>query len=594
MKILLLDDNPVNRTILNHQLSKIGHQVEEAENGQQGFLLATSRPYDLFICDIMMPQWDGFQFIEAMNVVSPGLPVVVISGHMDRGNLQQKLRAYPNVAAILSKPVKVEDISRVLDLTSNRAVENIRKMARIVCTIGPASASQDVIEKMILAGMDVARLNFSHGVYEEHEKALNYIRAAEEKWQRPVAVLMDLCGPKIRTGEMRDGKIELLPGRKIIIQADSVSGTAERFSTIAPEVLADLRQDDPVLLDDGLLELQVERPGNDEVVCRVVRGGTLGSHKGINLPATPLSLPSLTAKDRENLEWGLNHSIDFAALSFVRAAADISELKELVKKSGKRDIKIVAKIEKPEAVSDMEGIIRSADAVMIARGDLGVEMPAARVPWIQRKIISLCWTHNTPVITATQMLESMTTHSRPTRAEVSDVSLAIAEGTDAVMLSGETAVGGDPVNVVRTMAAIISESERHHAMEHEHDRILTSRHDDSPALTAAASLSDTAATLVIDFDKGLYQHVSKWNRKTATLLVTHSLHTARHSCLYKNIIPIITKEKLSRDQTVFWAIDKAKSLGYLKPGDTLAVLEGSRHTQGGIPQLGALQIVSVE
>jgi pyruvate kinase len=192
------------------------------------------------------------------------------------------------------------------------------------------------------------------------------------------------------------------------------------------------------------------------------------------------------------------------------------------------------------------------------------------------------------------MLESMTANSRPTRAEVSDVSLAVTEGTDAVMLSGETAVGADPVNVVRTMAAIISESERHHAAGDERGQLLKSGYDDGSGLTAAASLSNAAATLVIDCDKGLYQHVSKWNRKTSTLMVTHSIHTARHSCLYKNIIPIITKEKLSRDQTVFWAINKAKALGYLKAGDTLAVLEGSRHTQGGIPQIGALQLVIID
>jgi len=594
MKILLLDDNPVIRTMLRRQLSMLGHTVEEADNGQQGFLMATTKPYDLFICDIIMPQWDGFQFIEAMTVACPNLPVLVVSGSLDQDNLRDKLKKYPNVAAIIPKPVQIDKLTAAINLTAGQSVANIGKMSRIVCTIGPSSSSLETIEKMMLAGMDVARLNFSHGNFTEHEKSLNFIRTAEEKWHRPVAVLMDLCGPKIRTSEMQDGKIQLSPGSQVIIQADSIIGTAERFSTIAPEVLADLRQSDQILLDDGLLELKVEQTGSDEVICRVIRGGPLGSHKGINLPSTPLSLPSLTTKDRDNLEWGLNHSIDFVALSFVRSSADIVELRQIIDKSGKRDLKIVAKIEKPEAVTDMEGIIKSSDAVMIARGDLGVEMPAARVPWIQRKIINLCWDHNTPVITATQMLESMTTNSRPTRAEVTDVSLAVSEGTDAVMLSGETAAGIDPVNVVRTMAEIISESERHKSIEYDHCQLLNSEHDDNPALTAAASLGSAAATLVIDFGKGLYQHVSKWNRRTPTLLATNSIHEARHSCLYKNIIPIIIKEKLSRDQTVFRAINEAKSLGYLKTGDTLAVLESSRLTQGGIPQLGALQIVKVE
>jgi len=593
MKILILEDNPTNRTIICRQLEKLGHQVEAVENGRQGFLLATTKHYDLFICDIMMPQWDGFQFIEAMTVASPDLPVVVVSASMNLEDLRERLQPYNNVSAILTKPVKIDELSQVIEKTRGHAAANIRKMARIVCTIGPASSDHETIEKMMLAGMDVARLNFSHGSYEGHEEALKAIRAAEEKWQRPVAVLMDLCGPKIRTGEMEDNHVELQAGSQVVIQAAPISGTSARFSTIAPEILADLRAGDPILLDDGLLELLVEEAGSEEVVCRVVRGGTLGSHKGMNLPATPLSLPCLTAKDRRDLEWGLEHSIDFAALSFVRSAADIIELKDIIAAAGKRDIKVIAKIEKPEAVSDMEAIIKHSDAVMIARGDLGVEMPAARVPWIQRKIIERSWERNTPVITATQMLESMTVNSRPTRAEVTDVSLAVSEGADAVMLSGETAAGHDPVNVVRTMAAIISESERHTSIETiKHRQEITEK--STPALTAAASLSDTAATLVIDFGKGLYRQVSKWNRNTPTLLATNSIHAARHSCLYKNIIPIITKEKLSRDQTVFWAIREAKALGYIKEGDTLAVLEGSRHTQGGIPQVGALQIVRVD
>jgi pyruvate kinase len=232
---------------------------------------------------------------------------------------------------------------------------------------------------------------------------------------------------------------------------------------------------------------------------------------------------------------------------------------------------------------------------MIARGDLGVEIPASRVPWIQQSIIQKCWQKNKPVITATQMLDTMTTNSRPTRAEVTDVSVAVREGTDAVMLSGETAAGNDPVNVVRTMASIICETERHsQLLDHDHCELLSSQTDINPALVAAASLGKSSATLVIDFGRNLYRYMSKWNRKTPTLLATDSIHAARHSCLYKNVLPIITKEKLSRDQIVFWAIAEAKARGVLVAGDTLAIVEGERQTQGGITQIGAFQLVKAE
>ena len=593
MRVLLLEDNPVSQTMISSQLKTLGHQVDTVANGQQGFLRATSHQYDIFLCDILMPHWDGFKFIEAMTVVCPTMPIVVISSSLDTHDLVNKLSPYPNIRAILPKPINMEKLCVILKDTSSQSHENLGKMARIVCTIGPSSNNQEVINKMIMAGMDVARLNFSHGTYESHEEVLKMIRHAESEWLRPVAVLMDLCGPKIRTGNMQDGMVTLVTGESVIIQAADIEGSSQRFSTIAPEILADLREGDPILLDDGLLELKVEKSGVSEVHCRVVVGGQLKSHKGINLPGTPLSLPCLTAKDKADLDWGMDHSVDFVALSFVRSADDIFELKDLIQKSGKRKIHVVAKIEKPEAVENIDSIIDATDVIMIARGDLGVELPASRVPWIQKQIIRKCWEKNKPVITATQMLETMTQNARPTRAEVTDVSLAVQEGTDAVMLSGETAAGVNPVNVVRTMASIICESERHLDQNQDHSQLLVDKTDINPALSAAASLGIATVTLVIDFGNNLYQHMSKWNRRTPTLLATNSIHSARHACLYKNVIPIITKEQLSRDQLVFWAINEAKQRGYIVPGDVLGVVEGARQTQGGIDQLGALQLIRV-
>nr|MBF0221198.1 pyruvate kinase [Desulfobulbaceae bacterium] len=594
MRVLLLEDDQLVRDHIREQILSFGHEVDTVANGQQGFRRATSNSYDIFISDIFMPHWDGFKFIEAMAVVCPNVPFIVITSNLEEvQGLKEKLGNYNTILAVMTKPIDPHDLIDILGSISRQSSESVRKMARIVCTIGPASSSESTIRKMILAGMDVARLNFSHGSYESHEAVLNAIRRAEDEWFRPVAVIMDLCGPKIRTGQMKNGAIQLAAGGIIEIQKEPIEGTPERISTISPEILSDLRPGDPILLDDGLLELKVDSVTDELVSCHVIVGGTLKSSKGINLPATPLSLPSLTEKDKQDLEWGLSHSIDYVALSFVRSAQDIIDLKDIIRQSGKRDIHVVAKIEKPEAVQDIDAIIDASDVIMIARGDLGVEIPASHVPWIQQSIINKCWAKNTPVITATQMLDTMTTNSRPTRAEVTDVSVAIREGTDAVMLSGETAAGINPVNVVRTMASIICETERHSSFDHDRFETLSLITEINPALVAAASLGNSAATLIIDFGRNFYRHMSKWNRKTPTLLATDSLHAARHSCLFKNIIPIITKEKLSRDQIVFWAIQEAKDRGILVANDTLAVIEADRQTQGGIPQIGAFQLVKV-
>jgi pyruvate kinase len=562
-------------------------------NGHQGFVLATSSTYDIVISDIGMPHWDGFKFIEAMQVVCPQLPIVIISSACEEDDVCRRLIRYDNVIDFLPKPF---DFGRLFDILSRVRVQthdSMNKMARIVCTIGPSCSTAEILGKMLLAGMDVARLNFSHGSYEQHEQNLRAIRQAEENWGRPVAVLQDLCGPKIRTGQMQEGGVLLSAGKRLIIQAESCVGTPDRFSTILPEIIPDLKIGDPVLLDDGLLELRVIREGNAEVACEVITGGILKSNKGMNLPASNLSLPSITGKDWRDLDWALSHSVDYVALSFVRSAADILSIKEHIRKSGKRDLRVVAKIEKPEAVNHIREIIEVTDAVMIARGDMGVELPAARVPRIQQEIIRLCWEHNTPVITATQMLDSMTTNSRPTRAEVTDVSMAIKEGTDAVMLSQETATGVDPVNVVRTMASIICEEERYSSLTVEQYQQLINDSSANPALTAVASLNTTVATLLLDPQGNLFPQLSKWNRKVPSLLVTRSLHVARHASLYKNIMPLIIRDILDTEGMIKKAMELALEWGYLKEGDIIAVVEGERRTEGGLAQIGAMQMIRV-
>lgn len=594
MRILVLEDSKPSQHLLRSRLEKAGCSVDVADNGHQGFQLATANAYDAILTDLQMPHWDGFRFIEAIGVVNPHLPILVVTSTLDDHTTVERLHQHANVFGVLAKPFDFDDLFKRLAGIPHQTHTSVNKKAKIVCTIGPASNTPEMLGKMILAGMDVARLNFSHGSYEAHETTLMAVREAEKAWEKPIAVLQDLCGPKIRTGLMRDGAIKLETGEVLIIQAEAIEGTAERISTITPSILADLRVGEPVLLDDGLLELRVVKEGAGEVHCEIVVGGTLKSSKGINLPQTALSLPSVTEKDWQDLDWGLTHSIDYVALSFVRSAEDVWRIKNYIKSAGKRNLKVVAKIEKPEAVQNIREIVEVSDAIMIARGDMGVELPAARVPRIQERIIRLCWELNTPVITATQMLDSMTTNARPTRAEVTDVSMAIKEGTDAVMLSQETATGVDPVNVVRTMATIICEEERYARPSADSFRALERDAKEYPALSVVANLSANSATLLLDADGSLYPIISKWNRKAPTLLVTKSLHVARHANLYNNIFPLIIREELGRTEMVFRSLAMAREWGYIHAGETVAVVEGPRVTRSGIRQLGAVQVIRVE
>ena len=331
------------------------------------------------------------------------------------------------------------------------------RKAKIICTLGPATDSAETIEALVRAGMDVARLNFSHGSHADHERRLRWVREASDRVGKPVAVLLDLQGPKIRTGKMKDDRIVLQEGAEVTITTEDVLGTPERFSTTYQGLPTDVHVGDEILLADGRLKLVVTRKvKKTEIRCRVVQGGELGSNKGINLPGTRVSAPSLTEKDLADLDFGLSIGIDYVALSFVRTAEDVLEIKRIVGDA----VPVIAKIEKPQAVANIDAIAEIADGVMVARGDLGVEMPLERVPLIQKMLIERTNAVGKIAIVATEMLESMVHAPRPTRAEVSDVANAILDGADAVMLSAETASGAYPVEAVKTMAAIISDVER--------------------------------------------------------------------------------------------------------------------------------------
>ncbi len=354
------------------------------------------------------------------------------------------------------------------------------KKTKIVATLGPASSDKDVLRQMFEAGVNVCRLNFSHGSYEDHAKVVKTIRELNEETGLNVAILADLQGPKIRTHEMENNGVELINESEVEIVTEKVLGTARRFSINYADLPADVKPGERILLDDGKLALEVlSTDGKSAIKVKVVHGGILSSKKGVNFPNTRITMPSLTSKDLLDLQFALEQDVDWVGLSFVRSARDIIELKHII--SGeKKKAKVIAKIEKPEAIEDIDAIIRETDGLMVARGDLGVEIPYQNVPLIQKMLIRKCVLHAKPIIVATQMMESMITNISPTRAEVNDVANAVLDGADAVMLSGETSVGKHPIEVIKTMANIVTEMEKFEGIynkeeipDRDHSRFIT-------------------------------------------------------------------------------------------------------------------------
>jgi pyruvate kinase len=333
------------------------------------------------------------------------------------------------------------------------------RRAKIVCTIGPATRERAMLDRLVAAGMDVARLNFSHGTQAEHGEVIRLIREREADWGRPITILQDLQGLKIRLGAFEGGEATLVTGEPFVLTAETVQGTARRSSISHPQYLAVLRPGDQVWMDDGMIQLTVERVDAGEVHCRIIAGGVISDHKGISLPRLPMPASYLTDKDKDDLRFGIRHGVDFVAVSFVRSASDIQEVRKFLVEEG-ANVPVVAKLERAEIVANLAGILTLVDAVMVARGDLGVEVPIEEVPVIQKDVIRRARLGKVPVIVATHMLESMVRHVRPSRAEVSDVATAVFDGADAVMLSAETASGRYPVEAVEVMARVVERAEQ--------------------------------------------------------------------------------------------------------------------------------------
>lgn len=468
---------------------------------------------------------------------------------------------------------------------------------KVVATLGPASNNKETIEQLVAAGADVFRLNMSHGDHETHAESVRMIRAASLAAGRPIGILCDISGPKIRIGVFPEGPIDLVPDKTFTFSIESLDGTIDGVSVNYKHLTKDVKVGEHILLDDGILELVVESINDPYVQCRVLRGGPLSSRKGLNLPNSKLSISSITDKDRADIEFGLNNDVDMFAISFVRTAEDIIEAREYMNKLG-GDLPLIAKIEMSEAVDNIEAILRVADAAMVARGDLGVEIPLEKVPHVQKRVISICNRLAKPVITATQMLDSMIRSARPTRAEVNDVANAILDGSDAVMLSGETAAGLHPVESVKIMKRIAQETEAHINYE----GFLTKRFiseerriPDAISYAAAQVAQDlnVHAILCLTQGGGTVRRVARYRPKGGVLAYCTSRRTVQQLTLSWGVIPLAregavdieVERRQGAEVQIRKAIDLFQYRGILHSGQDIVVAAGLPLHQPGSTNL---------
>jgi pyruvate kinase len=484
------------------------------------------------------------------------------------------------------KPDLVAGVLPVVTAASEPAAPARVRRAKIICTIGPASDSEACIRDLMKIGMDVARLNFSHGTHAEHARRIKRLRSAARKMKRTLCILQDLQGPKIRTGRLKDGEpVNLVAGARVTITARQVAGTAALISTDFSGLAREVEPGARVLLSDGRIELKVVAVRGADVECEIVNGGMLAEQQGINLPGVALSIPALTEKDKIDLKFGLQQGVDAVALSFVRSADDIREAKSLMRKYGK-SVPIIAKLEKPQAIERLEEILDTAVAVMIARGDLGVEMPPEQVPVIQKRVIQRASVWRKPVITATQMLESMTNSPRPTRAEASDVANAIFDGSDVVMLSGETASGKYPRETVAMMVRIILEAEASMAQLPQPPRRRRENQTYSVAETICESIAHAAEELhmgaiaVFTESGNTARMLSKHRPKARIYAFSRRLEVCNRMNSLWGVTPIHKTQWSSAEEMVRTAEKELLPKGIIQPGDVLGLVAGTRLMSG--------------
>ena len=472
------------------------------------------------------------------------------------------------------------------------------KKTKIVCTLGPASQSEDVLKKLIQNGLNVCRFNFSHGSHEEHKGRMDVVKKVREELNKPVAILLDTKGPEIRTGEFADPEVFLEAGSKFIITMVDVVGTKDICTVSYKGLVEDVVKGDLILIDDGLVGLRVEDIIGEEIHCIVENSGIVKNHKGVNVPGVKINLPALTPKDISDIEFGITQGIDFIAASFVRKASDVLAIREVLENNNATDIQIISKIENQEGVDNLEEILQVSDGLMVARGDLGVEIPTEEMPIVQKEMIKKCNELGKPVITATQMLDSMIRNPRPTRAEVTDVANAIYDGTDAIMLSGETAAGKYPVEAVKVMAAIAKRIEE----TLDYDNILRSKGLNNTNVTDAISYATcttakslTASGIVTSTSSGhTARMVSKFRPNTPIIAATPNERTSRQLSLSWGVYTVLCEQAGNTDDLIENSINASKREGFIHEGELVVITAGVPTGVSGTTNLIKVHVISEE
>ncbi len=454
------------------------------------------------------------------------------------------------------------------------------RKTKIVCTIGPACEEKELFKALVKNGLNVARLNFSHGSHEEHQKRIETIKAVREELNTPIAILLDTKGPEIRTGKFKDPEVHLVEGQDFTITTRDILGDNTVCNVSYAGIAGDVKEGDQILIDDGLIGLKVEKIISDtDILCKVENPGVVKNNKGINIPGVKINLPAITEKDKGDIEFGIRMDIDFIAASFVRKASDVLEIKKILEDNNAEHIQIISKIENQEGVDNLEEIIEISDGIMVARGDLGVEIPPEEIPLVQKRMIRLCNIAGKPVITATQMLDSMMRNPRPTRAEVTDVANAIFDGTDAIMLSGETAAGKYPVDSVRMMAQIAKRTES--AIDYK--ALLNSKlMDKQVSVTDAISHAtcntalDLGASAIITATSSGYtaRMVSKFKPQAPIIAATVSERIRRRLCLSWGVETVLTQQLQSTDDVIDMSVERALDSKLIKRGDLVVITAG--------------------
>ena len=456
-------------------------------------------------------------------------------------------------------------------------INNIKK-TKIVCTLGPASENEETLRELIKNGLNVCRLNFSHGSHEEHKGRMDLVKKLREELNMPTAILLDTKGPEIRTGKFDVPEVFLEEGQTFTITMKDVIGDKERCTVSYKGLANDVKPGDTILIDDGLVGLTVKEVNNDDIVCEVQNSGIVKNHKGVNVPGVKVNLPAITEKDRSDIEFGIEQGIDFIAASFVRKVSDVLAIREILEENNAEHIKIISKIENQEGVENLDEIIEVSDGIMVARGDLGVEIPTEEIPVVQKLMIKKCNEAGKPVITATQMLDSMIRNPRPTRAEVSDVANAILDGTDAIMLSGESANGDWPVESVQTMARIATETEE----QLKYETAVSKAKSHTPAISGVISRAACnaanelkAAAIVSSTKSGATaRRISQCRPECPIVAVTPSEKVAKSLAFCFGVYPVVAEDQNSTDAMMANATKIAVENGFAKAGDTVVIAAG--------------------